>query len=204
MSSGSSRGSVTRIYQELRTGNEDAARELWLRFFARTVTLARHRLRNVPRQVRDEEDIALSAFESLCRGAQRGSFPLALDRESLWRLLVTITARKASDEAAYQRRAKRDVARETRATAASEGDDESGSDLIAQLISREPSPELAAQLGEETTKLLESLPEGDLREVALLKMEGYTNAEIAARLDRSLATIARKLHTIRALWSEHA
>ncbi|MFO0902940.1 MAG: ECF-type sigma factor [Pirellulales bacterium] len=198
MNNGSSHGSVTRIYHDLQTGDQDAARQLWLRFFARTVALARRRLEGVPRQVRDEEDVALSAFESLCRGAAHGRFPAVMDRESLWRLLVTITARKASDEAAYQRRGKRDARRELHAAPSDDG----GSDLMARLVSHEPSPSMTAQLTEEVARLLDALPAGDLREIALLKMEGYTNAEIAHKLDRGLATVARKLQTIRALWSE--
>jgi hypothetical protein len=44
----------------------------------------------------DQEDVALSAFDSFCRNAEEGRFPHLDDRDNLWRLLVVITARKAS------------------------------------------------------------------------------------------------------------
>jgi len=68
---------------------------LWERYFARLVGLARQKLRSTPRRAADEEDVALSAFDSFCRQAEAGRFPQLLDRDNLWRLLVTVTARKA-------------------------------------------------------------------------------------------------------------
>src|SRR5438105_2492324 len=45
----------------------------------------------------DEEDLALSAFDSFCRDTQRARFPRVADRDDLWRLLVTMTAQKSLD-----------------------------------------------------------------------------------------------------------
>ena len=56
----------------------------------------------MPRVAADEEDVALSAFDSFCRGAQRGRFPQLDDRDNLWRLLVVITSRKAVDLAQHE------------------------------------------------------------------------------------------------------
>jgi hypothetical protein len=58
-------------------------------------------LRATSRRVADEEDVALSAFDSFCAGAERGRFPDLKDRDNLWALLVTITARKAADLAQH-------------------------------------------------------------------------------------------------------
>src|SRR6476646_2600314 len=52
--------------------------------------------RGAARRAADEEDVALSAFDAFCRDAERGRFPGLLDRDSLWHLLVTLTARKAA------------------------------------------------------------------------------------------------------------
>jgi DNA-directed RNA polymerase specialized sigma24 family protein len=46
------------------------------------------------------------------------------------------------------------------------------------------------------------LPTEELRAIALAKLEGYTNAEIAARQECALATVERRLMTIRAVWKE--
>src|SRR5262249_40194860 len=56
---------------------------------------ARHKLAGRPPGAADEEGVALSAFASFYRGAEQGRFPKLNDRQDLWRLLVTITARKA-------------------------------------------------------------------------------------------------------------
>ena len=66
-------------------------------YFDRLAGLARRILHNAPRCATDEEDVALSAFDSFCRGIEGGRYPELTDRESLWRLLVVITRRKAFD-----------------------------------------------------------------------------------------------------------
>jgi hypothetical protein len=49
--------------------------------------------------------------------------------------------------------------------------------------------------------LLDLLGDKTLRQVAVWKMEGYGNHEIANKLACSLRTVARKLEAIRILWS---
>jgi hypothetical protein len=88
-----SEGSVTHWLGQLCAGDQAAAQPLWERYFQRLVDQARARLRATPRRVADEEDVALSVFDSFCRGAERGRFPQLSDRDDLWRLLVVITGR---------------------------------------------------------------------------------------------------------------
>src|SRR5262245_15997347 len=87
--------SVTAWIASLKAGNAEAAEALWRRYFEALVRLARARLRGTSRAVADEEDAALSAFDSFCRGAACGRYPRLDDRDDLWRLLVVITERKA-------------------------------------------------------------------------------------------------------------
>jgi RNA polymerase sigma factor (sigma-70 family) len=191
-------GSVTRYLGGLKAGQADAVRVLWERYFADLVRLARARLRDAPRAAADEEDAALSAFDSLCRGAEHGRFPRLDDRADLWRVLVTITARKAADLVQHQRRLKRGGLLRSEANLAAAA---LANDGIAQVPAREPSPELAALMAEECRRLFEALPEESLRQVAALRLEGYTDREIAARLGCGLSTIERRLRTIRAVWA---
>jgi hypothetical protein len=102
-------GSVTRWIVDLKAGQSAAVQPLWERYFARMVELARARLRLVRhRDVgSDEEDAALSAFDSLCAGLARGRFPNLADRDELWRLLVVITLRKVQAQGRHQLRQKR-------------------------------------------------------------------------------------------------
>ena len=103
----SSGGSVTRWLGQLQEGDSAAARQLWERYFRRLVGLARKRLRGAPRRAADEEDVALSAFDSFCRAAAQRRFPRLDDRHDLWQLLVVITDRKAGALARATRRQKR-------------------------------------------------------------------------------------------------
>jgi DNA-directed RNA polymerase specialized sigma24 family protein len=194
-----SEGSVTHWLVRLKSGDREAARELWERYFEQLVRLARDRLRGVRRRVADEEDAALCAFDSFCRGASAGRFPRLNDRHDLWRLLVVITARKALDLANQERRKKRGGG-DVRGESALLGPD--GTPVIEQVLGREPTPEFALQVAEECRRLLDSLGSAELREVALWKMEGYTNAEIAAKLDCVPKMVERKLRVIRSIWTQ--
>jgi hypothetical protein len=56
--------------------------------------------------VKDEEDVALSAFDSVIEGVGQGRFPRLDDRDDLWRILVAIARRKVIDELRRQDRGK--------------------------------------------------------------------------------------------------
>src|SRR5438477_5346017 len=98
---------VTEWVRQLEAGDRDAAGGLWEAYYRRLVGLARGKLRDLPRRAADEEDVALSAFDSFCRGAEQGRFPRLDDRDNLWRLLVVITERKACDLVQHEHRQKR-------------------------------------------------------------------------------------------------
>jgi DNA-directed RNA polymerase specialized sigma24 family protein len=192
----SSTGSVTRWLTRLRTGDRAAVQALWERYFRRMVGLAHGMLRARPRRVADEEDAALSAFASFCRGAEQGRFPALRDRHSLWSLLIVITARKVRRQVVYEGALKRGGARlaEDTSPAASAPGEETP---LEQIVSGEPTPEFAAELADQWQHLLDSLGDEQLRRVAVWKMEGYTNDEIAALLGRSPRSVERKLRVIR-------
>ena len=71
----SSDGSVTHWINLLKGGERDAVQPLWERYFRRLVGLARARLQGAPRGPADEEDVALSAFNSFFGGVAKGRFP---------------------------------------------------------------------------------------------------------------------------------
>jgi DNA-directed RNA polymerase specialized sigma24 family protein len=179
-------GSVTHWLAQLQTGNDEAARFLWERYFRPLVELARRRLRDSPLGGEDEQ-VALSAFDSFCRGARAGRFPDLAGRDNLWGLLLTITSRKAADLVEFEQRKKRH-------RGAARGP------AVEQLAGREPSPAAAAEMAEEFDRLLARLQKPDLQAVALWKLEGYTNDEIAHRLGRKTRTVERKLEEIRRIW----
>jgi RNA polymerase sigma factor (sigma-70 family) len=194
----SSSGSVTAWIDQLRAGDRAAAQHLWQGYFHRLVDLARQKLCRAPRGMADEEDVALSALDSFIRGAEQGRFPQLSDRDDLWRLLLVITERKAVDLVNHERREKRgggNVRHE-----GSLGGDSSVTAPFDHVACPEPTPEDAARIADNCRRLLEALQEDQLRAVALAKMEGCTNKEIAKGLGLSVPTIERKLQRIRKTW----
>jgi DNA-directed RNA polymerase specialized sigma24 family protein len=192
-------GSVTRWIAEMKAGDLAAAQGLWERYFARMVDLARTRLRASRGRDAgsDEEDAALSAFDSLCAGLARGQYPQLADREDLWRLLVVITTRKVMAQARRQLREKRGGGLvRTSADLANSGPDDQD-DILARAIGSEPTPEFAATVAEEYRRLLARLDDDVLRQVAVLRMEGHTSDEIAEKLGCARRTVARQLALIR-------
>lgn len=190
-------GSVTGWFDSLQAGNRAAAQGLWQRFARRLIGLARARLKAASRRAADEEDVVLSAFDSFCRGAEQGQFPELHDRGDLWNLLVAITLRKVSDQILHEKRQKRGGG-----AVRCEADlgPDSRNLVFDELISAEPTPELAAEMTEQFHLLLDSLGDGELRSIALWKMEGYTNDEVATKLDCARSTVQRKLLLIQARW----
>jgi DNA-directed RNA polymerase specialized sigma24 family protein len=183
-----SEGSVTRWLPPLQAGDPAAVQQLWERYFRRLVGLARLKLRGAPCCAAYEEDVALSAFASFCRNAERGRFPALADRDGLWRLLVTITVRKAAH-------LRRDEGRRSPPGGGGEA-------ALAAVLSREPSPAFAAQAAEQYRRLLRMLGDEELRRVAVGRLEGYTVEEVAGKLGCAPRSVKRKLRLIRSLWEK--
>lgn len=189
MSSVQNAGSITQVVNSMRRGNEDAFTKLWEKYFSRMVQVAfskfgRHRGRSV-----DAEDVALSAFGHFCHDVAEGAFPWIKDRQSLWPVLVTITARRAA-------RLSRDEMRQKRSILRRDGRPIQSLDLI----SRSLPPDESMLLDEQVTILLDALRTPLLRTVATLKMEGLTNEQVAKELGIAVRSVERKLNVIRQIW----
>jgi RNA polymerase sigma factor (sigma-70 family) len=199
----SSPGSVSDCLARLKAGDRAAAQRLYENYIRRLVGLARKKLHGGRRRMADEEDVAQDALASFFRGAENGRFPQLHDRNDLWGLLVVITERKALDLLQHERRRKRrdDALRGESAFRRPPGSG-AGPDGLDQLAGREPPAALAAQMSETCRRLMDSLESDELRSVALWKLEGYTNEEIAARLGCVVSTVERKLRVIRNIWSQ--
>jgi DNA-directed RNA polymerase specialized sigma24 family protein len=199
----SDHSSVTLWMRQLMAGEVDGSvQRLWERYYVRLVKLARVKLGNCPKRVADEEDVALSAFKSFWKGAAQARFPQLNDRDDLWRLLVTITARKAYRlrlQVFTQKRGSNAVLDEA---ALKDAGYDSVNVGLDQFLASEPTPEFAAQAAEEYQRLLALLPSPELRAIAQWKMQGFTNKEIAQKLDCALRSVERRLRVIRALWNE--
>jgi RNA polymerase sigma factor (sigma-70 family) len=190
---------ITLWLNRLAQRNEVAVQRIWEQYCQRLYNLARKKLGNSPRRVADEEDVALSAFNSFCNAAANGRLPQLNDRDDLWRILVTITARKAMAQHRQSHAQKRGGGhvRGESVFISPDGEDFRG---IEAVLGEEPTPELAADVSEQVELLLRELDDESLKTVTLLKLEGYTNVEIASKLDCAVTTIERKLARIRKKW----
>lgn len=193
-------GSVSIWIGQLKAGDQQTFTQLWERYFAKLVGLVRGRLRALPSRAADEEDVALSAFDSFFQGIGAGRFPRLEDRDDLWQVLLMLCRQKATTLKQHESRQKRGGGKIRHMSALTDGS-ASAADVFAELIGAEPAADFAAQVAEECQRLLASLPDERLRKIALAKMEGYSNEEIAALSECSLATVERKLQRIRKLWS---
>jgi DNA-directed RNA polymerase specialized sigma24 family protein len=193
---------VTYWILKLRHGDEQAAQLLWEAYFEKLVCFARRKLEGMPRRAVDEEDVALSAMHSFCCGMKGGRFRDVKDRHELWKLLITITARKACRERRRDRATKRGGGN-VRGESAFGGihRDEESEQGIGDVLGSEPTPEFACMVAENCRRMMERLDDRTLAEVARLKLEGYTNADIARKLDCVERSVERKVRRIREKWT---
>ena len=183
------------------------AEAVWREFFPRLMQLARKKLGSLPRRDADEEDIAQSAMISFFNGLEQNRFANLDGRDEIWRLLVTIAARKISAKrrkAFAQKRGGGNVRGESAFDGLANNEGDSSPDGIAQIMDENRMPESADAIAQACDELLAKLNDQKLRETALLRMEGYTNSEIAARLNCSVSRVKQRIALIKEIWTETA
>lgn len=190
--------SITQWIESLRNNEPRAQSELWQRFCERMLSVARARLANAPRRVADEEDVVLNAFDSFCRGIESGRFPDLRERNGLWQVLLSLTVNKAVDLMRHIGREKRTWRRTVSQSELENNTSDSGiPGFEAMLHSGEPDPAFASEIADHLDWLLQKLQDEQLRRIALLKLEGFTNPEIAGQVGCALSTVERRLVLIR-------
>ena len=193
-SRGTNELSVTRLFNDLQSANSSAAaHELWYFLRRRLVNLSKREVAWAKPTVYDEEDVALSAFSALCVGRQAGRYAEVSDRDEIWRLLAVIAINKARKRRTRENRIRRGGGFDRM--------DDDGK-LLESFISSEPAPEFRMAMEEECQRLLGLLKKPELKMVALLKVEGYTNEETARMLGCTRRAVQRRLALIRDFWSE--
>ena len=174
----------------LANGDDQAIREFWDAYGHRLQKLAARHLASGLQHRIGPEDVVQSACRTFLRRAEQQQFSLN-DAETLWRLLCVITITKVREQARFHLRQKRGVQREVPLPP---GDDDSRQQR-PEWMSREHSPEAAAEFADEFEKLLAVLDEEE-QQFVRLKLEERTNAEIAASLACSERTVRRILKRV--------
>ncbi len=191
---------ITAWIASSQNGDEEAAARIWDKYFHDLVSYARRKLSAMPRRAADEEDVVLSAMNSFFLGARNGNFHPA-DRDELWRLLATITVRKATAglrKHYAQKRGSGAVRGESVFGGFPDANSEFG---INAVLDDRQLPEMSLKLATTCDEMLQRLGEESLRKVAVLRLEGFSDAEIAEKLDCSVVTVKRKMVRIRDKWS---
>ena len=193
---------VTHWLKAAEIGDDAARQRIWEHYYMRLVGLARTKLREGSKRIADEDDAVIAAFDAFFRGAEEGRFPELEGRDDLWQILVMLTCRKSSDQMKYQDRQRRgsgNVRGESIFMRPGDKDDSVGFD---EFEGADATPEFAVEIAENYQHLLSKLGNETLSQIAVWKMEGLQNAEIAERLDTTTRTVERKLNLIRQLWAD--
>ncbi|MDZ4850220.1 MAG: ECF-type sigma factor [Pirellulaceae bacterium] len=194
-------GSVTRWIEEIRAGASSAVPSVWNRYFSRLAGIADHGMADSPSRSMDGEDVASSVLETFFRKVREGQFPELRDRDDLWLLLLAITRCKVVSHKRHELRQKRGGGRVLLATDVRAWQNESFN--LDDIADGEPTPDLMISLKDACNFLIsEMLRDEKTRAIAILKLEGLTNKEIAERLNTVSRTVERKLKLIRSAWEK--
>ena len=192
--------SISAWLDGIKNGESRCAQNLYQEVYDRLTRLARRRLSDRPLGFADEEDVALSAFHSFCTRAAEGKFPQLAHRDDLWKILITITCRKCGKYLEHERAQKRGGG--VRHNWASVGDIDRSSGGIQDPSDDASPPDLVALVADQCRHLLDILGDDTLRQVAVWKAEGFTDQEVATKLDCVVRTVERKVERIRLIWSK--
>lgn len=193
-------GSVSRVIRELKHGDDSNAAVIWERFFDRICFLVRDRLHSQMKAVADEEDVALQSLLELFRGLLNGNYPDLNDRDSFWKLLVTVASRNVIDQVKSETRLKRGSGRVAHESSFERSGNSAS--LFEGIPSEVVTPDVQVMITERCAELLESLQDEQLQAIAVMKTSGAGNSEIAKALQISTRSVERRLATIRQIWSE--
>ena len=167
----------------LRSGQDWAVRQFYDEYAAALESLAARNLSTPIRRRVDADDIVQSACRTFFRRAKEGQFQLA-DSEGLWRLMTVITLAKVREQTRFHLRKRRSLRQEQQLDASS--DSSPGYTPAAA----DPSPAAAAEFSEQFENLLRSL-DAEEQQVVDLKLQQFTNDEVALKLHCSERTVRR-------------
>ena len=191
------------LLARVREGDDRAISQLWEEYYQHLVRVAAGRLPSHLKRTGDEEDIALSAFHSFIAGIRQDQFPDLREKDNLWGLLITLTTRKVHAHLRHHTRQKRGGGAVRGESVFLDRGEQMGGG-IAGVSGSAPTADLYHELAEACEALLEQLPDDQLRQIAIMRMDGFLVDEIADRLSLSKRAVERRLQLIRRTWEEES
>lgn len=170
------------LFARARAGDQAAWEELFRTCYPKVVRVVRRKLDRPLRSLYDSTDFASDVMKSLMANLDRLDFP-SMDR--LMSFLAQVAEQKVIDEYRRRHTLKRDVSRERALVT------DDGTDLRPLVLaSADPTPSQVAQADEVRERLLAGQEEPE-RVVIELKMQNYSNAEIAVKTGWNLRRVQR-------------
>ncbi len=173
----------------LRAGEESAYVEFWKQFGAMLEAVANKHLSSRLQRRIGPDDLVQSVCRTFFRRVTDGQFQFD-DSDSLWRLLCTITVNKARRVARNQNRQKRSLNNERELEA---GDNKADANML--------SPSDQAELADQVLAMLSSVSEQECQ-ILDLKLQRFTNDEIAEQVGCSERSVRRILKNMQVRWIE--
>jgi len=194
------------VFEGLRRGDSAMQAMVWNDHYPSLVRAARRKLAGFPCRVFDEEDVAAAALHSFFDAVRDGAIYPWNSVGELFRLLTTITRRKAFAFRRRETRAKRGggLVRGHSALCAQSAGDSQPTGTGKEPQDEGPSPRTAFIRTEDEQQILDALPDEVLRQIATLRSQGHTNDEIAMILGCARRTVERKVERIRRVLSKTA
>ena len=197
MNSSNNPGSISKAIAQNSQLDEEAAQLIWERYFEQLCRVASKKIYKRHRRLLDPEDIAGSAMFALIDGIKNERFHSVSNRDELWQMLVMIAARKAVSRARHLDRDKRGGARNGDAVPNGQRLDQ-----LAQYVDQSDDPAKFVEIEMTCRELLAALPDDNFREIALMRLAGFSNQEISVKFGCSTRTIDRKLVIVREVWND--
>jgi RNA polymerase sigma-70 factor, ECF subfamily len=199
----SSRGSVTQWIHDVRECcDQQAAQELFERYFTQLIEQVRSRVNRKVHSVNDAEDVAAFALSEVLCKIRDGSFPDLNDRSGLWALIITIADVRTRHVWRHANQAKRDI-KLTISPAQLQSPVQDSTAGAFDFTSHEPTPEFVASVNDQLEQLLCALGSDEYRDLLAWELAGDSPAEIRSKLsermgqDVSERTVRRKRERMR-------
>ena len=170
------------LLRRFRTGEPDAATELYVRYADRLQALAQAQTSDQLSSRFDPEDVVQSVFRTFFRRASEGFYDVPPGQQ-LWQLLLVLALNKVRALGVHHRAKKRDVGR----TAGSAG-------LEAYRGARDETPmRVLSMVIDEVVGELSAVQQ----QMIQLRIEGHEISQIAEQTQRSKRTVERVLQKLR-------
>lgn len=195
-------GSVSMWIKVLRDkADQDAAAEIYRRYFTRLMERLKSRVNSRLQSVSDSEDASQYVLSEVLVGLKTGRFPKLNDRNSLWALMIHIGDLRLKEIWRRETAAKRDVRAKTALSTPS--DDSATFTPGVEPTDRNPPPDLECEVEDILSHLLGHLTQREHRDILVWELQGHSTEEMAAELSEKLGrpvpkrTVRRKRALVR-------